>query len=92
MPKGIPNKKKEVEKVIEPKAEPIKEVVKETPKPIAKKCSHHPSCQCQDPLSQGQAYFEDGPTGAIVIGDAVQQKIFWHAGNDGKGAWILKKR
>lgn len=60
-------------------------------KPV-KKCTHSPNCQCLDTLSEGQAYFEDGPTGTIIIGDAVQQKIMWHGGNQGRGAWILRKR
>jgi hypothetical protein len=86
--------KEEVENAKEKKEEKeaVKPVLKNENVQFVKKCSHHPSCQCQDKLSAGQTFFEDGPSGTHIIGDDVQQRIMWHAGNGGKGAWILRKR
>lgn len=44
-----------------------------------------------EPLAAGQAYFE-APTGELLIGDATQDRMWFRAGNDGKGMWVNKKR
>lgn len=44
------------------------------------------------PLAHGEAYFEDGPTGTIIVGDATRDQVWFRAGNNGKGCWINKKR
>jgi hypothetical protein len=93
-PNGAGITKEEVKSNAKEKEEK-KAVLKQANAPaviLKDKCFHHPSCQCKDELSAGQAFFEDGPTGTHVIGDSVNQKIMWHAGNGGRGAWILRKR
>lgn len=59
-----------------------------------KRCGppHLPQCQCQDVLSPGQAYFEDGETGTIRIGEDNKGEIWFRNANGGKGGWINKKR
>lgn len=42
-------------------------------------------------LGEGQAYFE-APDGSILIGDAVHDRLWYRAGNNGRGMWINKKR
>lgn len=59
----------------------VKEEIKETKKDIV-----------LEPLQPGEAYFEDGPSGTVVIGDASRDQIWFRAGNNGKGCWINKKR
>ncbi len=105
MPKGVFERKKKVsveakpvEKILE-KAVP--EVVNETPKAkeaekvVLSKCPGKPHlsrCQCKDSLSPGQAYFEDGPTGTVIIGDDTKNEIMFREGNNGKGYRINRKR
>lgn len=91
MPKGRPRKiveapveVKEAEVVSEVKSEVKEEETKEKEDVVLK-----PKLE---PLSQGQAYFEDGMTGTILIGDATRDQLWFRGGNNGKGCWINKKR
>lgn len=69
-----------------------KEEKEETRIPVLNKCSHGPICQCQDPLTPGQAYFEDGPTGIHIIGEDSKDQVWYRGGNGGRGYFINKKR
>lgn len=44
-----------------------------------------------EPLGPGQKYFE-APTGEVLIGDATADRMWFRAGNNGKGLWINPKR
>jgi hypothetical protein len=52
----------------------------------ARKCTppHLPRCQCLDVVGPGQAAFEDGPTGTIIIGDDVKNEITFKYMENGK--------
>lgn len=43
------------------------------------------------PLQVGQSFFE-APDGYIIVGDEKQDRVFYRAGNGGKGYWINKRR
>lgn len=45
----------------------------------------------EHPLQVGQAFFE-APDGYIIVGDEKQDRVFYRAGNGGKGYWINKRR
>lgn len=84
MPRGIPNKKEEVE-VKEP-IEVIRKAVEEKPE-----VKPEPVKPKLEPLAVGQAYFES-PDGVVIIGDATKDQVWYRAGNNGKGLMINKKR
>lgn len=94
MPKGIPNKKKVEQKVIKEEVKhEKKEETKETKHVlVVEKPAQAAIAQKLEPLAPGQAYFEDGPTGTVMIGDATRDQVWFRAGNGGKGCWINKKR
>ena len=45
---------------------------------------HLPKCQCLDILGPGQAYFEDGDTGTVIIGEDTKNDIILRFSQDGK--------
>lgn len=44
-----------------------------------------------EPILPSQAYFE-APDGTILVGEASADRMWYRAGNDGKGMWINRKR
>ena len=74
-----PEVKKPEVKVNEPKKEEEKKTVSVLKPELPK-------------LEPGQCYFEDGPTGQVIIGDATRDQVWFRGGNGGKGCWINKKR
>ena len=74
--------------------EPVrKEETKAKAEKVGKcKPPHLDQCQCQDSLSPGQAYFEDGETGTIRIGEDHKGEIWFRDANGGRGGWINRRR
>lgn len=81
-----------VEPVEEVKAEPESksvEMAKElsaelTPIQVSRK-------SLEQVLAEGQAFFE-APDGYIVVGDSTADRVFYRAGNNGRGIWINRRR
>ena len=44
-----------------------------------------------NPLGTGEAYFE-APDGTILVGSENADRLWYRAGNGGRGMWINKKR
>lgn len=86
MPKGIPKKKELGE---------VQPAVADRPLDDAQGRPTSPALPSKSPkleaLGPGQAYYE-APDGTIIIGDAGKDRIWYRAGNGGKGMWINPKR
>lgn len=69
--------------------EPVQEEAKE-----ATKCGppHLPGCQCVDKLGPGQAYFEDGATGTVIIAEDTKREVWARWQNGGRGGWVNRQR
>lgn len=91
-PKVTIEKPMKVETKPEVKDEAKEETKVKTEDVVLKGCNHSPNCQCKDALAPGQSYFEDGPTGTIIIGDETKNEVWFRGGNNGKGCFINKKR
>ena len=89
-PVGSKNKSKEAVEVVEPVVE-VKEAVvvnEEKKEEPAKAVQVKPKLE---PLGPGQKYFE-APDGTILIGEADMPRLWYRAGNEGKGMYINPKR
>ena len=100
-PKGVKNKveekvvvkpevKVEVKPIIKPEVKI--EAKKEETKKVVDVLNQSQAVKVLEKLEPGQCYFEDGPTGTVLIGDSNRDQVWFRGGNGGKGCWINKKR